>query len=118
MPRRNGTGPAGSGPRTGRAAGGCAPTMNTAGGRGRGGRGRHGGRGRCNRSRAAGLAGLQQAATEEAALGTPEPVDPAAAKQEELEELKEQAEHLQDSLGGINKRIEELEAKASEEAKE
>jgi hypothetical protein len=92
--------------------------MNTAGGRGRGRRGRHGGRGRCNRFRATGLAGRQQAAEEEAALGIPEPVDPAAAKQEALDALKGHAEHLQDTLEGINKRIEELEAQASEKAKQ
>jgi hypothetical protein len=60
MPRGDGTGPAGMGPMTGRAAGYCAgyPVpgyMNPVGGRGFGGRGRGGGRGRRNWYYATGL---------------------------------------------------------------
>jgi hypothetical protein len=102
MPRGDGTGPAGMGPMTGRAAGFCAGYgmpgyMNPIGGRGYWGRGRGfwgrgGGRGWRYRFWA--------------------PYYPAPALQvtarQELEYLRQQAEHLKSSLDEINKRVEQL----------
>jgi hypothetical protein len=53
-----------------------------------------------------------------AASGTPEPVAPTVANEQELDALKGQAEDLQDALKGISERIEELESQASEEVEE
>ena len=123
MPGGDGTGPAGMGPMIGRAAGFCAgyPVpgyMNPVAGRGFGGfgrgRGRGGGWGRRNWFYATGLPGWQRAAMGAPAFGAPgayaAPFGPAVTKEQELDALKGQAEHLADALEGIRKRIEEVEA--------
>jgi len=132
MPGGDGTGPAGMGPMTGRAAGYCAGYpmpgfMNPVGGRGfyGGGRGRGGGGwGRRNGYYATGLTGWQRAAYGAPAYGgvmpTPvaapygAPYSPAASQEQELNALKSQAEYFEDALDGIKKRISELEAKSKE----
>ena len=126
MPGGDGTGPAGLGPMTGRAAGYCAgyPVpgyMNPIPGRGYWGRGRGGGWGRRNWFYATGLTGWQRAAMGWPAYGAPPaypapyaaPFGPAVATEQELEALKGQAEYFEDALAGIRKRIEELESQAS-----
>jgi hypothetical protein len=130
MPRGDGTGPAGMGPMTGRAAGYCAgyPVpgyMNPVGGRGFWGRGRGGGRGRRNWYYATGLPGWARAGYGYPAWGgavaSPyapyaAPLGPAMAPEQEITGLKQQAEYFQNALGDINKRIEELESqKASKD---
>ena len=127
MPSGDRTGPAGSGPVTGRGAGFCAgyPTpgyMNPVGGRGFGGyggfgRGRGGGGwGRRNWFNATGLTGWQRAGMGYPASGGAVPYGapsaPAMTKEQELEALKGQAEYFADALEGIKQRIEQLEAKA------
>ena len=129
MPRGDGTGPGGMGPMTGRAAGYCAGYAapgyaNPVGGRGfrgfgGGGRGGRGGRGWRNQFYATGLTGWQRAAMGYSAFGGvmpaavpyPAPFVPAMGGEQELDALKGQAEHLEDALDGIKKRIEELQAK-------
>ena len=117
MPRGDGTGPAGMGPMTGRAAGFCAGYsvpgfMNPVGGRGFWGRGRGGGWGRgfgrgFGRARAGfgypawGAAGYTYAPY-------PAPFAQAPAPEQELVELKQQAEYFKDALDEISKRIEQL----------
>jgi len=131
MPGGDGTGPAGMGPMTGRAAGFCAGYpepgyMSPIGGRGFGGRGRGfsgrgGGRGRRNWFYATGLPGWQRAGYGMPAWGgtvSPfayggAPVTPGLTAQQELDGLKGQAEYLEDSLDGIKKRIGELESQKS-----
>lgn len=125
MPGGDGTGPAGMGPMTGRAAGYCAgyPVpgfMNSFFGRGYGyGRGRGGGGwGRRNWYYATGLTGWQRAAygyptsgTYNAGVpnyGVPYGIQAAPTKEQELDMLKGQAEYLEDALEGVNKRIQEL----------
>jgi hypothetical protein len=126
MPGGDGTGPAGLGPMTGRAAGFCAgyPApgyMNPIGGRGYWGWGRGfrgGGRGWRNWYYATGLPGWARAgygwpaggavAGQYASGGTPYAPDLTAQK--ELDALKGQAEYFEDALDGIKKRIEELES--------
>jgi len=125
MPGGDGTGPAGMGPMTGRAAGYCAGYaapgyMNPAGGRGFGayGRGRGGGRGRRNWFGATGMPGWQRAAVGMPAYGVPfgqAPVGPAPTPQQELDALKNQAQYFQDAMADIQQRIEQLEAEASGE---
>jgi hypothetical protein len=100
--------------------------MNPVPGRGFGGRGRGraGGRGWRNRFHATGLAGWQRAAMGRPAFGGPAPYGypgpvtagygPSTGGQQELDALKGQAEYLEDTLDGIRKRIEELEAKAQQ----
>jgi len=117
MPGGNGTGPAGMGPMTGRAAGFCAgyPVpgyMNPIGGRGMG-MGMGWGRGR---GRGFGRAGYGMPAY--GAVVNPYtyggvPFAPTVAPQQELDGLKGQAEYLEDALDGIKKRIEELESQKS-----
>ena len=132
MPGGDGTGPAGLGPMTGRAAGYCAgyPTpgyMNPIGGQGFGGFGRGrggGGWGRRNQFYASGLTGWQRAGMGMPAYGAPPAYPtpyaasfaPAATKEQELDALKGQAEYFEDALEGIKKRIEELQATPSEKA--
>ena len=124
MPRGDGTGPAGMGPMTGRAAGYCAGyatpgCVNPVGGQGFGafGRGRGGGgRGRRNRFYATGVPGWQRAAMAQPAYAAP--FGPAQASEQELDALKGQAKYFEDALEGIKKRIEELGSEASEKAKE
>ena len=126
MPRGDGTGPAGMGPMTGRAAGFCAGYsvpgyMNPIGGRGYGGWGRGGGWGRRNWYYATGLPGWARAGYGLPAWGgvvSPyayggTPSAPGLSAQQELDSLKGQAEYLEDSLDGIRKRIEELESQTS-----
>jgi Family of unknown function (DUF5320) len=131
MPLEDGTGPAGLGPMTGRAAGYCAGYsvpgyMNPIGGRGFWGGGRGfggGGRGRRNWFYATGLTGWQRAGYGYPAYGGATlpyaapyaapytaPFIPAASGTQEVDMLKGQAEYLEDALSGINKRIQELEA--------
>ena len=114
MPGGDGTGPAGLGPMTGRAAGFCAGFsvpgyMNPVAGRGYGGRGRGfwgrgGGRGWRNRYYATDLPVWARAD-----FGFSGPAAPTAIAEQELTGLKQQAELMQDSLSQINKRIEQLE---------
>ncbi len=129
MPGGDGTGPAGLGPMTGRAAGYCAGYgvpgfMNPVGGRGFGGWGRGGGWGRRNWFYATGLTGWQRAG-----MGWPTwpgpapyaapfagPFAPTMTAEKELDALKGQAEYLEDALEGVRKRIEELQSQASEKA--
>ena len=124
MPGGDGTGPAGMGPMTGRAAGYCAGYgvpgfMSPVPGRGYWGWGRGGGGwGRRNWFYATGLTGWQRAAAGWPAFGgpvpgyvpQPTPFGPAMTQQQELDLLKGQAEYFEDALDGIRKRIEELEA--------
>ena len=132
MPGGDGTGPAGLGPMTGRAAGFCAgyPVpgyMNPVGGRGYWGWGRGFGGGGFGRGRGFGWgrAGYGFPAYGSAvnpyvyggtvnpyAYGSV-PFTPTIAPQQELDGLKGQAEYLEDALDGIKKRIEELESKKS-----
>jgi len=112
MPGGNGTGPLGQGPMTGRAAGFCAGYQvpgyaNPVGGRGFFGRGRgFGGRGGgFGRGRGFGWYG--------AGFGFPVPVAPSVTGEQELQELKQQAEFLQSSLSQINERISQLQAEGS-----
>ncbi|MCD6487056.1 MAG: DUF5320 domain-containing protein [Syntrophobacterales bacterium] len=134
MPGGDRMGPAGMGPMTGRAGGYCAGYgapgyANSVPGRGfgwgtgiRGGFGRGGGWGHRNQFYATGLTGWQRSAYSypsyagAVSYGAPytAPYGPAATKQQELDALKGQAEYLEDSLGGIKKRMEELE-KSKEE---
>lgn len=127
MPRGDGTGPAGMGPMTGRAAGFCAgyPApgfMNRIGGRGYWGRGRgkgFGGRGGGRAWRhwyhATGLPGWARAGYGHPAAGWPGyPYEPYAAPtptaEQELGGLKQQAEYFQSALEEIKERMKELEA--------
>ena len=128
MPRGDGTGPAGMGPMTGRAAGYCAGYqvpgfMNPAGGRGFWGRprgffGRGGGRGHRHWYYATGMPGWARAGYGYPAMP---PYVPAAGTpaltitaEEEIEALKQQAEFFNESLAQINKRIEQLQAEKKE----
>ncbi|HUV83298.1 MAG TPA: DUF5320 domain-containing protein [archaeon] len=104
MPGGDRTGPLGFGPRTGRAAGYCArypvpgyinPIYDRDFGRGRG-------RGRRNWNYATGLPGWQCDA-----YGYPPGVR-TITKEQELAELKDQAEYLENELGEIRKRIQEI----------
>ena len=133
MPGGDGTGPGGMGPMTGRAAGYCAGYavpghMSPVGGQGYfgGGRGRGGGGwGRRNRFYASGLTGWQRAAMGASAYCAPPayPVPyaaqpgPTQTAQQELDMLKGQAEYFEDTLEGIRKQIDALQAKAAEKAK-
>ena len=133
MPGGDGTGPAGMGPMTGRAAGYCAgypvpgfanplPGRGFGGGWGRGFRG--GGRGWRNMYYATGLPGWARFGGQAPAWGGVTPYGASAypyanpyagqpSREQELEALKGQAEYLEDSLDGIKKRIEELESQKS-----
>jgi len=127
MPGGDGTGPAGMGPMTGRAAGYCVGntvpgSMSAPGGGGfrRGGGGR-GGRGRRNRFYATGLVGWQRAAAGMPAFGAGQfaavpqtgfGAPPAVGAEQEIGLLKQQAEYFASALEGIKKRIEELETQS------
>lgn len=129
MPGGDGTGPAGTGPMTGRAAGYCAgyPVlgyMNPVGGRGfwGWGRGRGGGRGWRNWFYATGLMGWQRSAMGYPGFGGVAPVAPygvpfapTMSAEQQLDALKAQAEYFEDALEGIRKRIAELEAKGKKD---
>jgi hypothetical protein len=121
MPRGDGTGPAGMGPMTGRAAGYCAGYgmpgyMNQIGGRGRGFWGRGGGRGWRHWYHATGLPGWARAPYGYPAWGPvaqsqpfyPGPGAATITAEQEIAGLKEQAQYFQNALDEINKRIEEL----------
>ena len=99
--------------------------MNPIGGRGFGAFGRGGGGGgwgRRNWFYATGLTGWQRAGMGMGAYGAPPayptpyaaPFGPTQTAQQELDTLKGQAEYFEDALEGIRKRIDELQAKASE----
>ena len=125
MPRGDGTGPAGMGPMTGRAAGYCAGYgvpgyANPVGGRGFGlgwgrgfgrglGLGFRGGRGRW----ATGWGGYGPAPYAPAYGGAPFGAAPTTAQ--ETDALKGQAEYLEDALDGVKKRLAELEADAEKQ---
>ena len=128
MPRGDGTGPAGMGPMTGRAAGYCAGYqvpgyMNPIPGRGFGYGGRGGGWGRWYGSYGGGVRGAYGAVppvqpwggvAPYAAAPYGAPYGAAPTRQQELDALKGQAEYMEDALEGIQKRISELEAEAKE----
>jgi len=104
MPRGDGTGPAGMGPMTGRAAGYCAgyPVpgfMNPVGGRGYWGWAR---------------ASYGWPAWGGNAPAYPGPLAPTMTAGQEVSGLKQQAEYFQNALDEINKRIGQLEAKSQE----
>jgi hypothetical protein len=104
MPGGDGTGPSGLGPRTGRAAGYCAryPVpgyMNPILGRGYY---RGGGRGRRNLYYATGLTGWQRGAYSYS------PGIQTITNEQELAELKNEAEYLENELKEIKKRIQEI----------
>ena len=118
----------GMGPMTGRAAGYCAgyPVpgfMNPYGGRGpwggwgRGFGGRGGGRGRRHWYYATGLPGWARAGWGWPAWGMAPwaPTAPGTVPETELEALKAQAEYLENSLGEIRKRVQELESHEQKE---
>ena len=125
----NGTGPMGTGPMTGRAAGICAGntvpgSVSAPGGRGfrRGGGGRSR-RGRRNRFYATGLTGWQRAEAGMPAFGSGEVVSAAQAnsgapsavsKEQELDLLKRQADGLANTLDEIKKRVAGLETQPQE----
>ena len=121
MPFGDRTGPAGAGPMTGRAAGFCAGFVkpgyaNSVSRPGFMGRGRGGGRGWRNWYYATGLPGWARAAYGYPAWGgavnpyTPFPTQSMAAEQE-LQDLKQQAELLRQQMENITKKIEGLEKK-------
>jgi len=126
MPSGDGTGPAGMGPMTGRAAGLCAGYttpgyVNRIGRGGYWGWSRGGGWGRRNWYYATGLPGWARAgyglpawdgAVNPNAYGSA-PFAPAITPQQELDGLKGQAEYLEDALDGIKKRIEKLDSQKS-----
>lgn len=111
MPRGDGTGPAGMGPMTGRAAGYCAGNnapgfANTWFGRALG---FGGGRGRRNMFFATGLPGWRRFGGYDAPGAYPNPyetLDPEVQK----EGLKRQASALQASLDYVKKRLTDLES--------
>jgi hypothetical protein len=138
MPFGDGTGPAGMGPMTGRAAGYCAGypvpgAMNPVGGRGFWGRGGGWGRGRGWRNwyYATGLPGWARAGylpawgatpyTPYGAYGAPvaygAPYAPQVTREQELDFLKGQAEYLEDALEGVRKQMQEVETEAKKEKK-
>ena len=128
MPGGDGTGPRGTGPMTGRAAGFCTGYggpgyTNFATGRGcrawGGGRG-GGGRGYRNWFYGTGLTGRQRAAGYMPAWGSNPfayggryyaPAAPVVNRQQEVDALKAQAEYLEDALEGIRLQLKELEQK-------
>lgn len=133
MPGGDRTGPMGYGLMTGRGAGFCAGYSvsgfaNPVPGRGgfaRGwGMGRGGGWGRRNWFYATGLTGRQRAAYGHSPyegfapyvmpFAAPYYPPSALSKEDELNELKYQAEYLEDSLEGVKKRMAELEKKTIE----
>ena len=133
MPRGDGTGPAGLGPMTGRAAGYCAGYsvpgyMNPIPGRGwfgmGRGRGGGGGRGRRNWYYATGLPGWARASYGMPAFGgwtspwgypsVGYPSVPELTPKDETEMLKEQAEFLKQQLQDIQGRISTLEKAQSQ----
>lgn len=127
MPRGDGTGPAGMGPMTGRAAGYCAgyglpgfmnggPGWGAFGGRGGFWGGRGGGRGHRNWYWATGLTGWQRAAAPMAPWSYGPQAPPyGPTRDQELEMLRSQVKLMQDSLAGAQERIQELEKEGDKE---
>jgi len=126
MPARDGTGPLGMGPMTGRGMGVCVGVaepgpVNAGPGRGFGlgcgrgfrGRGAGGGRGWRNLFHATGLTGWQRAAAGWP-LGYGVPPFAAPTKEQELEALKAQAQSFESALGDIRKRLEDLATEKTE----
>lgn len=123
MPRGDGTGPRGFGPMTGRAAGFCTGFgfpghINPgAGGGYYADRGRGGGRGFRNRFYATGLTGWQRAGCFKPAWGNSfagrgpycAPTVPVRNRQQEVDELKAEAQYLEDALENIRTQLKELE---------
>lgn len=111
MPRGDRTGPNGMGPMTGRGAGFCGGyhragflTPPGAGmGRGMGG-GFGGGRGRRNRYYATGLKAVER---EEMARARADS-EPMMSQDDELAMLRQQAREMQQTLGNISRRIDDL----------
>lgn len=117
MPRGDGTGPAGMGPMTGRAAGFCAGYgvpgfMNPGGGRGYRPRGRGMGRGRGFGWARAGFGWPAWGGAVNPYAYGGVPFAPELTSQQEIEGLKQQAEYLKGSLDEINKQIEKLQTEA------
>lgn len=119
MPRGDGTGPNGMGPRTGRAAGYCTGNgmpgyLNRGAARGWGGfwgscmgfLGRGGGRGYRNRFFATGLTGWQRAA---AGIGSA-----GMSSEQEVAFLHNQSKHMEEALQKARERIAELENEGTE----
>ncbi len=115
MPYGDGTGPAGMGPMTGRAAGYCAGYAmpgNLNRFPGRAGFGRGGGRGWRNRYYATGIPGLGRGRMGGVAWGgeiAPYPYAPEFTPEKEAEMLRNQARVMQEEITSINERIKELE---------
>jgi len=103
MPKGDGTGPAGLGPLTGRAAGYCSGNQNAGftqrGFYGRGSGCRTGGRGHRNRFIATGLPFWARNGNQSNFL----------SKEEELKILKNYSSYMQNNIEEINKRINDLE---------
>lgn len=125
MPGGDRTGPSGMGPNTGRGAGYCTgyPTpgfANDGWGRGRrgggrgGGWGQGGGWGHRHGYYATGQPGWQRAAMWEPAYPPPYPgpYGPAMTREQELDALKSQSEHLEQTMDDLRRRIQEVEASA------
>jgi hypothetical protein len=116
MPGRNGTGPMGQGARTGKGRGWCggANAMPDMPQSGQGGMGRGNGRGGGWRHRhcyhATGLTGWQRAQMGWSGLGAP----PAAVTEQELAVLRQQAAGLEQALGEVESRIQQLDKPASD----
>jgi hypothetical protein len=132
MPGGDGTGPAGMGPMTGRAAGYCsgypAPGFAHPGfgcgfgfgfgrGLGYGFHGFRGGRGRCLAAPYFAYGGPYAAPYAPYGYDVPYAAPYAAmpSRQQEIAALQDQAEYLAESLEGIKKRIAELEAEKAKE---
>ncbi len=129
MPGGDRTGPMGAGPMTGRGMGYCAGfgvpgfwnRLGLIGRLGRGGwfgRARGGGRRWRNWLYATGLTGWQRAAMGWPAWSTPvEPIPPVSpagvTREQELEILNRQAEHLTAALQELRSRIDQLQSQAS-----
>ena len=118
MPGRNGKGPMGEGPVTGRGRGLCGghhataqqPSGAPGSGMGRGG-GRGGGRGHRHGFHATGLTGWQRA--QSAAEPT---IAPSPARDSVLAGLKQQAEQLEKALGELKARIQQVQGPAPDAA--
>ena len=122
MPRGDGTGPAGTGPMTGRGAGYCSGSQNpgfAVGAPRGGGFGRGRGSGRSAGSRAGGVPTPRRPSKREIPPTSEPPVSPqidstslgASARgfQDELAALRQEARALEDQLKQISTRISELE---------
>jgi len=120
MPGGDGTGPAGMGPMTGRAAGYCAGYavpgyMNPFGGRWGGGYGRGRGRGRFWGSPAMGWGGAAPYGWAPPYGGYASPASYSA--EQEKQALDNQVKFFEDQIDALRKRIVELEAEAAKEDK-